>query len=1522
MRHWWILAGLLAVAPVIGQEESETYFALTSNKTFSPGDSPRINLWAQGVRSLDFRLYRVENASEFLGQLNDAHSFGNQTAQLPKEDTLLLKLSRWKRRWRTQGQLFVRQQFTSAARAEWRASRGSREAAPVVRKTTEKGTAYAEIPVLNEKQLIRSWKENITSKQSWEEQAVEIPVKEAGLYLVEATDGKLRAYTLLSVSNMAVLTKSKSGDTLIRVVDRGSGKALAGIDLEVRSQKTKHGTFKTDPQGFARWKGTDTSDVFVVAVRDRDVAFDSLSEYTISPNEERRMAVYAYTERPVYRPGHKVHYKAVVRKSGVAGYELPQFNWVNAEISDGEGKAVHREELKVSAFGSVKSEFDLPLTSALGYYSIKFSAGQMESYASFQVEEYKKPEYEVKIRPSRPRVVQGERVEAIVAAKYFFGEPVKGAKVSYTVRRAPYYPPWYERDELSYQQTEEDESGGSFFRGEQGEEKTARLNDQGELSIQLPTPVAERDYLFRIEARVMDEGNREVSGYGMVIATRGTYMATLNPERYVVSPGQMANFTVVLKDYDSQPVAAEWRAELRQVEWRKEGRKESAVLETASGRTGVDGQDKLGLRVGGGGSYIVRVYSRTPEGRDVRDEEYVWVTGAGSLYGSEETSLKLIPDKKSYAAGETAKVLILTQAADVDLWVTTEGRSVIDSRALTAADAGGVTVEIPVRGEYQPKVFVTAGYIKEGKLHYGTVALKVPPVDKELKVQLTSAKAEFKPGEPARYSVEVKDSSGQPVKAELSLGVVDEALYAVKRDLTQTPLSFFYGNAYNEVESSNSLSFYFRGEAGKRAMRLARIRPSLGQLKPDQVGDPRVRKAFPDTAFWTADLVTDEKGRGQVEFAFPDALTMWRGTARAVTADTKVGAAMHRVIVRKNLMLRTVAPRFLMEGDEVSLGVIAQNYLGSAKDVKISLTGTGLEMLNGNERTVRVESKDSVKAEFRVRVKPGLESVITVKGLTDEESDAMELTLPVKAYGTLLTKGSSGAITNGQSANATLEAPGVGRKSIEVRVSPSLAGSLFGALEYLTSFPYGCTEQTMSSFLPNVTVTRALTELGISSRLRREDLYKKVEAGLERLYDYQHEDGAWGWWKEDASHPFMTAHVVSGMKQARAAGYPVSNEVLQRGEQWLRQEFLRQSDARADLRAYLAYALGTKADLDSVYTQRGKMTSYGLAFLGLGLAAISDPRADEVSQLVERAVQQNESEAWWPGTRDPLLDFENDITPETTAHVVKLLTRTRADSPLLPKASMWLVRHRDQGEWWNSTKQTAMVIYGLTDYLKQSGDLNPDLKVTVKVNGKVVLERDFGPADATRLTDVVARVEASDKNSIEVKVSGKGKLYWNAQASYYTRAEELGKGRSVKREYFRLVPRENAGTTTYALEALSGEIRPGDTIATLLTVNAPDLSYVLIEDAIPAGMELVTNDNTINLTGRPMWWRYSWARREYRDDRVAFFRTYFSKEESQYFYVMKAVNPGRFRVPPTRVQPMYRPEELTTGKAAVIEVMP
>ena len=244
----------------------------------------------------------------------------------------------------------------------------------------------------------------------------------------------------------------------------------------------------------------------------------------------------------------------------------------------------------------------------------------------------------------------------------------------------------------------------------------------------------------------------------------------------------------------------------------------------------------------------------------------------------------------------------------------------------------------------------------------------------------------------------------------------------------------------------------------------------------------------------------------------------------------------------------------------------------------------------------------------------------------------------------------------------------VGTRKLTIGVTPSIAGTVFAALDFLTSYPYGCTEQTMSSFLPDVLVADSLKKLGVKSNIDPQVLNKQVQAGLDRLYNYQHPDGGWGWWQTDDSQAFMTAYVLAGLSQAKAAGFDVKQDAIDRGRAWLRPQFDQSGKVKTDLRAYMAYALVLSgmheaAVLDSVWNQRSTLTAYGQALLGLAMLEMNDGRANDLTKQIESEAKQDDSQAWWPSDNNYLMDFSGDTTPETTAYALKLLDRTDPSEP-------------------------------------------------------------------------------------------------------------------------------------------------------------------------------------------------------------------------------------------------------------------
>ncbi|MEO5923506.1 MAG: MG2 domain-containing protein [Bryobacteraceae bacterium] len=1520
---------LLVAAPGVGQQEDAPYFSLSASKTFASNTSASISVSAWHVNALEFRVYRVNDPVQFFEQLENPRRFGGSTPPPPQEKTLIEKVRSWKRRLHAGIRREMRAQFTEPPSAHLPVAFANNTAG----RPQTKEIRYAEAPVLNSQQLVLTFQQPVQGSDRWATQTVDIGVREKGVYMVEAVQGGLHAYTILMVSDLVMTTKTARGRVLNFVADRATGQPIAGAEVWMLSPGQKRVSVKTSADGIAELPLTTqkTEDVRIVAKMGNDVGSTALASYAFGANEDRWVG-YLYTDRPVYRPGHTVQFKGIFRTRTPDGYKTPNAKTVMVTIQDSSGKNIFQKQLPLNANGTVRDKLVLPNEASLGYYSIEVRAGDAYLNGNFEVEEYKKPEYEVRVSANQPRLIQGSANRMVIDAQYYFGEPVSGAAVKYSLYRDRYwFPLWYDPDE----EIEQGESDGDYG-GEEISQGEGTLDEAGKLTVNVPTEVADSsvDFRYRLEARVTDPARREITGSGTFLATYGSFVVNVEPDRYFYAPRSKATFAVEARNYESQPVATPVRVELIRWNWR--ATEKNVVVATAASSTGANGTGRAELTIPAeGGSYRVRISARTPEGRTVEQYSSVWVSGrAGEddVFSSSEESLQIVPDKKTYRPGDTARFLVASGVPNTPVLVSVEGRDLRMHQVLRS-DGPTVTFELPVTLRDEPGLYVTAQFVRDGTIHRGTKYVRVPAEEHALHIALATDKPQYRPGDTAVYSLEVTDNLGKPVPhAELSLGVVDEAIYAIRRDTTQDPLQYFFGREYNSVFTEDSLNYYFSGEAGKRRMQLAQMRSptKLAQLKPERLVLPKVRKVFPDTAFWAPDLVTDERGRAQARVELPDSLTTWRATTRGVTQDTKVGAAVVKNITRKNVILRLGVPRFMVRGDEVTISTLVHNYLETAKDAKVSLQVSGLEVIDGATRTVSVAAKGEVRVDWRVRATTIGTAKITGQALTNEESDAVEIEIPVNAPGVPLSQSKGGSITAGASAVVDLAFPAqaeAGSRKLSIRVSPSIAGALFSAVEYLTTFPYGCVEQTMSSFLPNIIVQKTVRDLGLNADLDQAQVRQKIADGLDRLYAFQHEDGGWGWWETDESHAFMTAYVAAGLQQARDAGVPVRDDVIERGQKWVEQTLRNSPKLAADLRAYMLFSIGTRADaaaVAGVYGSRAQMSPYGLALLGLAFEQLKDGRVAEIASTLEKSVEQDAEQAWWKASRDEMLDFSTDATPEATAHVVRFLSHQRPQSPLLPKAALWLMNHRNEGYWWESTKQTAMVIYGLTDYLKLTNELNPDLTVNVLVNGKQVLSKHFTQAGVGDPDLVLKESELqAGANHIQVTTSGKGRLYYSGQAGYSSSEEKMERTGTVSlnmlREYFRLVPTQANGRIVYDTVPLTGPVASGDTLAVRLTVTGSEWRYLLIEDPIPAGTEFIERDQSFELRNRPPWWGYFFTRREMHDDRMAIFETYFPKGQQDYFYLLKVVNPGKFHTSPARVMPMYQSGVMATTGARDLE---
>ncbi len=905
----------------------------------------------------------------------------------------------------------------------------------------------------------------------------------------------------------------------------------------------------------------------------------------------------------------------------------------------------------------------------------------------------------------------------------------------------------------------------------------------------------------------------------------------------------------------------------------------------------------------------------------VTDRQYPW--SDSSYYSEDYNSIKLVADKKSYKAGETAHVLAILPTDNAHLLVSTELTTVMSLQQVNSPGRS-IVLDIPIQGTYAPNVFLNVSYVKGGDMYTSDQRLVVPARDKMLNLEIISNKKEYKPRETASYTILARNAEGAPVSgAEVSLGVVDESIYSVAPDYAGNIKTEFYGMRYNGVETHLSINYTFTGFAGDKPIELAKNRSAYQLADFKNEGDlvqPTIRKNFKDTAFWQPDVITGADGRATVKVDLPDNLTTWRATARGVTADTKVGVTKYKVVARKDVIMRLETPRFVTQGDTVTLSGIVHNYLNADKSTQISLEVDGAQLQNSGKQTVTIGKQGEQRIDWQISAPNVGEIKLLAKALTDTESDAVELPLTVVPRGLHQVKNESAAFSD-ENAEKTFslnlpQSADARARTLRIDVAPSVAGTLFGALDYLTTYPYGCTEQTMSSFLPNVIVSQALKDVKSSSIRDSNDLPRKVQKGLDRLYAYQHNDGGWGWWKDDQSDPFMTAYVVSGLTLAKQNGYQPDDSRISSGREKLKQMLdsgATEAGTQIDLetRAFMVYALEESGDLESrhlekIFSDRNSLQPYGRALLALTLKQRKDDkRAREVAAEIERTVEADDFSASWASHRKAMLDFAESNDTEATALSLKALARIKPDSALLPRVARWLVSNRRNSYYWSSTKDTAFAIFGLIDYLKVSRELSPDYDVEVYLNGENVLTQHVSSAAASQTFSISRKAaDVAGTNEIRVVKRGQGMIYFSSSLDYYTGEEDVAaRGTAdlnLTREYLRLKIVEDGYKLKWVTEPLRDEIHSGDLLVVRLRLNGTKARHLMIEDPIPAGAEQVESVGNLNLdysSGHD--WSDWYSSREFRDNRTVFFLDYFDGDATLQ-YAMRVQVPGQFRVAPAR----------------------
>lgn len=1447
----------------------------------------------------------------------------------------------------------------------------------------------------NSNNLVREW--NVASEGALNEQTyVRVPLTNDagdkltnGIYMLIAdapeVEGDIRHFVIVTNANLTFKTSFDEG--LVWLTDLRTGQPISGAAVTIHDENMREiGTGTTDSTGAAeialphsnelyrlRYAIVQSGGTFALAMNQWGDGINGWDFGLPMGYDFQDFSLYMYTDRPLYRPGQDVFFKGVFRTKNDVEYSLPADANITVRVYNSDGVIVAEQSLPFSELGTFNGAFSLDTNAGLGYYTVEAEYRSRTVGLGFQVAEYRKPEFQVGVTPEADEVAAGETISVSVNTEFYFGGPVSDAEVTWTALAGEYVFQYTGQGIYSFGDYDREFSMPDDYIPGFGTviaDGSGTTDAQGNYTITLPASLEDNGNSRRltIEATVTDINGQSVSNRAEVIVHKSQYYVGVRPDEYVAVAEDETSASLIVVDWNSQPIKNQ-NVEVQIVERRwssvqeedEFGRTEWVwnVEEIPVGtpqtvKTNNEGRATAKFTVPRGGIFQIVATVTDPQGREQSGSGMLWVSGAEYVAWRQDNNnrIDLVTDQTTYKPGDTAEILIASPfQGQVQALITIERGSIISHEVITLPNNSYV-YELPITGELAPNVFVSVVIVKGvddsnpvPAFRVGMVGINIDPVEQTLNIEVTPDRETAGPREQVTYTVEATDADGRPMDAEVSLALVDLAALALSGPNSGPILQHFYGTQVLAVNTSVPLVYL----VNSRNQELFDKGKGGGGGGAEGFFD--VRGDFRDTAYWTADVRTGDDGSADVTVTLPDNLTTWRMDARGVTGSTLVGQAQSDIVTTKPLLIRPVTPRFFVAGDVVTVSAVVNNNSDSDVNANVTLDAEGVDIASDETQVVSVPARGRVEVSWAVTVTTEsnwVDMTFSVKGgrledaskppLGDPDNERM---LPVYRYEVPETVGTAGQLTG-----ATTEVEGVvlpptydvTEGYVRVQIDPSLAASTLDGLTWLENYPYDCTEQLVSRFLPNALTLKALKDAGMQNPELEANLNREIGDALQRLYSQQHVDGGWGWFVTEESSPTVTAYVIQGLVAARDSGTAVEDRVINAGLDYLSGE-LRALDAldaawKLDRQAYMLYVMALAGRPDAsrtvqMYEVRQSLQHWGRALIAQTLWRIdpNDPRLADIQSDLVNSARLSATGAHWQESEDQAWNWNTDT--RSTAIILDTFALIWPESDLGPNIVRWLMVARE-GSHWQTTQETAWALIGLTKWMTATGELDANYEWNFRFNGAQVMEGEA--SEATLRTSSVVNISVADLVKDDVnrlifeRTDGAGRMYYTAHMTVYLPVEEvdpLSRGVVVNRRY--LDADGNAVTQGHVGDALNVEV----------TIIAPsDLYYLVVEDPYPAGAEAIdTSLLTESILGQPPilsptdpltngwgWWWFSQT--EFRDEKVLLFAETLPAGTYQFTYQIRLGLPGTFRVIPPTAFEFYFPEVYGRGEGMLFTILP
>ncbi|GBL53488.1 alpha-2-macroglobulin family protein [Pseudomonas citronellolis] len=1109
------LGGLLAGAPAQAWADDEVpasnyapisgeSFFLLADSSFAPDEEARVRLEAPGrdyrryrmeaYGGVDMRVYRIDKPLDFLKRQKNLHRVlaEGQFKGEGLSNTLAYLWDNWYRKSRRVMQrAFSYESRKQVTEVVPELKMGQAMAAPT---PYDAQPQYAPIPGLP---LVEQFRYPL-----WDAKPIEPPadVKLAGsssefinvspgnvyvplgklkpgLYLVEALVGKYRATTVVFVSSTVAVSKIAGNELLVWSARKHEGTPVPDTQVLWTDGLGVMSSGRTDAEGLLRLQHASPERSFVIGEDKEGGVFVSENFYYDSEIYDTKL--YAFTDRPLYRPGDWVALKIYGREfKNARDSAAPQAAPVKLSVIDAAGTTLQTLDLQLDPKAGANGRFQLPDNAVAGGYELRFDYRGQTYSSAFRVAEYIKPHFEISLDLAKPDFKTGEAVKGNLILLYPDGKPVANAKLQLSLRAQQLS---MVDNELQYL--------GQFPVELTSTELTT--DAQGRAALELPAADKPSRYLLTVFAS--DGAAYRVKTSKEILIERGAARYRLAAPQRFSAVGDKVEFSY----------AAEQPTELKPKSYRW------VRLEDRSTGDGEAGDGKFVITFDKPGTYSI----------ELRDAQGQLLGGTGHAVSGEGVkavpgTVEIVLDKAEYQAGDEALALI-TFPEPVDDALLSLERDKVEATALLSKGGDWLKLEklnptqyrarIPVKPDFSPNLTFSVLYTRGGDYSFQNAGIKVTVP--QVEIAIATDKERYEPGDTVTVDLSTT-YAGKPVSSQVAVGVVDEMIYALQPEIAPGIDQFFYHPRRNNVRTSASLSFISYDVA------LPGSASAPGRSNRSERGVKvleRPRREDVDTAAWEPKLVTDAEGKARFSFRMPDSLTRWRITARAMDGDGQVGQKKQFIRSEKPLYLKWSGPKRFRAGDKPDLGLFVFNQGEQAKaELLVRYAGQeqtqALELAKG-VNYVRLPAQALSDGEWSAELRQD-----------GQVRDSLAVRFALAADGWQVLQARSLQLA-GQ--NSPLQLPADAR-DIRLRLDDSASALFRGSLDDLLAYPYGCVEQTASRLLP---LSVAYPLLAEGEPRVRDRLRLIMQNSRLRLVQMAGPNAYFTWWGDNTdSDAFLTAY--------------------------------------------------------------------------------------------------------------------------------------------------------------------------------------------------------------------------------------------------------------------------------------------------------------------------------------------------------------------------------------------------------------